>query len=388
MTDEVIPGFSKRKSEGEVFFNPMTHVSTTGVRVDGGYHHNRQMTGAGCSGTSYFESKNSRSNPDYWYGYLLQNGNMAFPYPKNILPSDRLSDLISEVSSGVLSARGRSTNDLTQTFAEMDQSLRLVPGLCTDLYNLIDKTSKRSNVKTAASVYLAYRYGARPLMQDINGVLEGVKKALGRTRTTTRRQAKWSTQETSKTTFVAAQGTFNFDIVSRAVMTVRGMSLDEYNATTALNIGFSIKNLLALPYELVPYSFVADNFANIGDVLGQYLPSPEFTQLGSSLVVRTEEETSLIARGCTPSATYTIPSQETGTYICTRSSTHRSSGLSAGSVVWRSDFHLDNIQKAADYLSLIAVKIRIPTLNVAVRDYNRVKRVLNSARRGFLTYTE
>lgn len=61
----------------------------------------------------------------------------------------------------------------------------------------------------------------------------------------------------------------------------RAGSLDVTELTMQRDLGMTGKDLVTLPWELVPYSFVVDWFFNVGDVLGALVPAPHLQNLCS-----------------------------------------------------------------------------------------------------------
>lgn len=364
MQDEVVPSFHARKQRGEVFFNPMSS-SFVDISPGSSSGHKARHETWSCSGTPY-QYKTEWDLTDHtwldgWFGNTFVYSSDGKRYPK--LPAmpataGHLSNLIAEASTSCLNNRGRSSSNLYESLAELNKAASLLPDLCKGALNILSKRGAVEKFKAAGGVWLGYRYGLKPIISDIDAVVKGMSKAVGRVRDTSRGSASanfsWSSR-TARNYDSCVQ-----DLVSTfsEEVTVRAMSLDEHVASMASNVGFTSKGLITLPWELTPYSFVADWFFNFGDFLGAMVPSFGLNQLCSGVTVKREGSATgtLVFISATSGWTNLIPPQ--GTQNVSYGSRVRYPGLPAPSIVVKQDFRLDNIVRASDAISLLLQQLR------------------------------
>lgn len=367
MTDEVIPNFHKLSQEGRVFMNGM---SSNSMEITAGSGTTPEMTAisSSCSGAQLYKKRYrypltgaSVGRLTSGFEFLYNSDGSIRPYNSLVSGSD-LNAAITEASTATLSNRGKANNNLWETLAESNKALGLVPGMTRNALKTISKNSSLiARSKASGSAYLAYRYGLRPLMLDLEAIQKGLLKKVGKLRQTTRSQVTLT--ESKVETFTGNYGgAFYYDRLfeHQEVLNVRAMSLDEYVASVASNIGFTTKGLATLPWELLPYSFVVDWFANIGDFFGSLVPAFGYNQLGSCLVIDgtlTSNYTALNSRVIAANA-YTQDTPVSGS--CTRiwTSKRRSTLPLRRGLVVKSDFRLNEATRAADAIALILQKIK------------------------------
>lgn len=300
MTDEVIPNFQARKARGERFFNPM--VRTT-----------REQGTLRKTATLELRAKSPWSNSPLQYTkwkyigdraavaapyFLDEWGNKLYPMP-SLASQEDLDAARLEVETRMLNERGRGDANLFETLAEYEQALSLVPGalrsfagiLKTSLGLLYSFTLKqavgkgRKLSKDVSGAYLLYRYGAKPLMQDLVAVLELISTGAESPEVTTRSKIELSNAQT----IAHGSGGDPIETLTAYVLetvTIRSMSLDRCHVGGISHaLGLTGKNLLTLKWELIPFSFVVDWFINVGEFLGAYVPAIGYDNLGSCTVV-------------------------------------------------------------------------------------------------------
>lgn len=344
MYDGVTTRFRERQKAGEKFFNNMSYTRTA-------YEHS--------SGNGYqlHDANNGeRIDGDALHAWLPHSGTNITVGIFNALADDDISRACAEVSTRVLSDRGRSATNLWESLAEADKAVALLrPSLSrfTRLCNEALKAKKEGRFKGHAAsgvsnLYLAYRYGFRPIISDVEGIIAGLKKGRGTKEVTTRSRIQLNAVKVNTGSSIAGVVKVDYSNVIQDFVVVRGMSLDEVMLTALNNVGFSAKGLLTLPWELTPYSFVADWAFNVGDFIGAITPAFGWKALGSCLSVqRTVTNSYSAANTSLTSAAYTLDRPVSGSVLCTRVTKSRGP-LTPPSLVIKSDFRFDKFTRVAD----------------------------------------
>jgi hypothetical protein len=355
MDDVVTPRFFSRKREGKVTFNPMTKVRRFSEVVDGGQGAWYRAIAISCPATgAHFEVE----HVDNAFGWYL---NPIYPTPitiptVTIIPEKEVSDLITEVCTKCAAERGKADNNLFESVAEYKQTLRMFLKPQNSLFKFFNKNGKKMSKLSPENAWLAYRYGLKPFIKDVSGIIEGLSKTTGLKRVTTRAKGEISRQESINT--VSTRGVTTVTINNQTIDTVRvrAMSLDEYVATTASNIGFTAKGLITVPWELVPYSFVADWFVNVGDYLNALAPAPGYNQLGSCYTVEriTSNIYTPVSTTIVSGSGYENPPLRpvSGTLRSVLETKTRSALVTPGLIV-KNNFKLTDAVRAADAIALL-----------------------------------
>lgn len=370
MVDTVTRNFAKRRKAGEVFFSPMSMQSVKIYNSSGVIPQFGQVTPF-CVG----------SPNEYWWGRRdtfvnCTLGGTTSGFRFNVLPSGAitpparlctqgdLDSLVSEVSTSVLNKRARAKQNLYETVAEVHKSTSLLSDTLGSALKVISrKGDLLRRAKDAGSAYLAYRYGLKPIMMDIEGICSGLTKDVGVKRVTSRESENLLFSQLSTSSVVLnedgmaqLQAVRSFNVTDQ--YEVRAMSLDEYYASMTHNIGFADKGLITLPWELLPYSFVVDWFVNVGDFIGALVPTPNVRALGSCVVidrVYRNEYTVDQTGPSNPQYTHT-PSRGTHTYEYHERT--RAPGLPPPRITVKADFRLDQLTRAADSVALIVQRLK------------------------------
>lgn len=366
MRDVVVPGFSLRRSKGEVFFNPMTkYICEVGIG----------------SGTHFGEVKNNSTtcpapytyNPLYRFRrtgqtfYGRQLSGLGFPTELNGWPvysvsqlftdSDQLS-LRQEATTACLSNRGRvSYSNLYETIAQFDLTMSLASNIFDTLRKVINAHKAEIVASGVAGGWLIWRYGVNPLASDIRNVVEALEKFGGKRRISSRGfAAQTKTGSRTKTDSIYATWTAKGRISITETYECRAMSLDEVLVSFLDDAGLGLKGLLTLPWELITLSFVLDWFLNFGDLLGAIAPAANASQLGACMVTKrtTREFYTLESAVVTNPATFTVTKYpDIATHERVQTLTTRTLGLENPALVIRGDFGLHKWRRALDSVALL-----------------------------------
>lgn len=243
----------------------------------------------------------------HYYGnfYPEAQGNFTLlPYDSAYLP--RLKD------QAVTSAWARlssSKASLIVTFAEGGKTIN---GLvdCFKRFNKITKSIRAVTIKFVsrrarkkAKVYLLkqtdfnelldrwleWRYGIRPIIGDINSIIDAINSEalVSGSRMTFRgyEPATWTAEDQVTSTFSSL---IRYKLYRKTVVSgeVRAGVLSQVRQTPLPGAVYGLYDIPQAVWDLTPYSFVADWFFNIGDVIASWTPSAAFTALASWVTVR------------------------------------------------------------------------------------------------------
>lgn len=278
-----------------------------------------------------------------------------------ILDNDALNSATAEAVSSCLSDVGRGAqNNLYESLAELDKTLGMAASLF-DAGRKLASPGMISKAQALGNAWLLYRYGYKPLVSDIEAILKALKKTQGLILETTR-GASSVTFATGTSATQSYAGTFSFTglLTRTQTVNVRAMSLNHYEAGLADLLGLGAKNLLTVPWELIPYSFVVDWFVNVGDFLGSIMPTFGVSSVGSCLVTDVKTSDRWMMTGFThlKAATQTINTPPSGSCNMSYSSKTRTIGLPAPELIIRNDFKLSNLVRMLDANSLLLQRLR------------------------------
>jgi len=349
MTDSVTPNFRKRQAAGEKFFNNM-YYSRIGYQSGGG------------TGYQIHDANNGeRIDGQTLHIYIPHTGTNALVSTVLLIGSSEISRLASEVSTRVLNDRGRSDSNLWETLAEADKTIEMLRSPYSKLLSAVNSAAKAKMLgrfpgyalNGVSNLYLAYRYGIRPIINDVQGIISGLKQKTGKQQKTTRAKRQINRFEVRAGSGTVGIIKVDYSNIINDTVTIRATCLDEVVLSSLNNIGFSAKGLLTLPWELVSYSFVADWIANVGDFIGALTPAFGWNSLGSCLSISREVSNLYVPTGTTcMSGAYTLDRSVSGSFTTTSTSKGRGP-LAPAALVIKSDFKFDNFTRAADAWALL-----------------------------------
>jgi hypothetical protein len=359
MDDVITPGFKRKIAKGEILFNPLFQTRRVNlITVPGNGYQYTAITPITCSG---IQRKFSLRYDGPGFANLLMAaiGTSGLLPVTPLLSDSEIKDFQGEISTKCLSNRGRAGSNLFESLAEIKQTLHLLRNPFQSMNKVLHRASSlRKRGVSAAETWLQYRYGVLPLVRDITSIISGAKKRTGHLRATSRAKGKITRNSvTVHTMGTGAPGAVvTYTKTNSEVLTVRAVALDEYFVDQFDNIGLSGKNLVTLPWELIPYSFVVDWFLNVGDYLGAMVPLPTVKSLGSCLVTTREMQTFFDPTGSTAPTGFTLDRPWSGQCYSASMTKNRTSILHPSFVV-RSDFGLSDFTRLADASALLSQRM-------------------------------
>lgn len=290
MNDVVTVGFHKRRRQGAIICNPFDSVTQTDVEtvtnVSGAQGY---FTPISCNGQStqvpYFNEW-SGSYPAHLYtgtGYLTTPS----------LDQSRLIDLAttgawakcssSEIQGLVSLAEGHKTIDSCKSiFKRIFKLGRLLRR--RDARGLYRELS----AKKLADRYMEARYAIRPMIYDMKDALKAFQAKKDPKRVTFRSGASDQVtlyQNDVQTWYVSGFGLVKCNKVVSSQATARAGVLAALDSISDASI-WGLDQPFSAIWELVPFSFVVDWFANVGKTIAAWSPTPGIHALASWCVVR------------------------------------------------------------------------------------------------------
>lgn len=367
MSDEVTPRFKSRQAKGSIFMNPMSKRKTSCILYGGtGGPDYQAIAGPyGCSTTLQWSKQRQSGNifGSFVHFALGLTDNGSFISPSHLVTPSEVSRLIADVNTSCWADRQLADSNLFESVAEYRQTMRMFGDLFLRTRKYFEQFFRQHPVWPVASTYLMIRYGIMPLVRDVQGIVKGLEKPRNkRVRKTTRKQGNLFRSSTSTLTFSNGNYRVNINRETNDEVLVRAMSIDEYNATLAANIGFTDNGLIVTPWELIPWSFVLDWFVNVGKYLQALVPMQGRQQLGSCYVVRRMTSDLYTAAGTSPVSggtwTWQIDRPLNGSMLCTIETVDRYPSLAPPSLILKPNFRLDEYTRAADALALVTQIVR------------------------------
>lgn len=151
--------------------------------------------------------------------------------------------------------------------------------------------------------WLGYRYAVRPLMHDIASACKAIDEVVSNhkpTRHTARGSGSGDQTRQTDTIVNGYQGVGTWSVSTKTTCQTRCKSGVIYEMSRSRDtFGVGLAQLPITAWELVPYSFVVDWFANIGPYIEAITPKLGVSQLGSWTTTESDVTTQRITRWVT-----------------------------------------------------------------------------------------
>jgi len=334
--DVVTPNFHSRKAKGDIINNEFSSVktehsySTTGWRVD---------KSVACSAVPG-PPADWQSGTGYYALGVDKYARFAAPNTSRDAAQASLLGIVStRALANVVPAEVQALVDL----GERKQTMRLLRKPLGNLNKFISDVSssrgfKKSPYKAVGNYisdsWLRYRYGVMPLLLSIDGTMKAVTADKGHKRLTARASQSDTLSQTTKVE--TTTGGAYFDSTTTATNDIkidaRAGILYEHNFSIADAAGTTFHELPSTIYELIPYSFVVDWLANVGDFIRAMTPKADVKTLASWTKVTTttvDECTVTAVKAAAFPARMSVTIYPTGTYSRKKVEVYRHPGVSA-----------------------------------------------------------
>jgi len=311
MSDVVVPGFKELAAQGKLVFNPMNSSRLEGTSEGSNIAQVRTNSLHTTPGQLYTVRGDIISTVTLdGYGSIPDKVLPSSLMPANLLGSD-YSRAVNEACTQA--QRLPSDANLLVSLAELHKTLRLVPDLLGNFHRFFQRfhgrvdylygrhlaaNPKRQSVQNlreleriVTDTWLAMRFGVRPLVMDMQGVLKALSRDIdesGPTRVTTRGKALVSAYDTTQYEGVYGIMRPMIHKTTHHEISVRAMSLWDIDDSLQHRVGFSIGQIPEAVIDLVSYSFVVNWLINVNDFFAAIggMIQPGFKNLGGVYTVR------------------------------------------------------------------------------------------------------
>lgn len=283
MIDVVTPGFRKMSSQGLVINNPMT--KTTQTFTGGG-------TGAAIvldtcpnpTSTVYKTQAFDTSMRHYTYGFEyneLRDGAGQLTSPAILhVDVERLIALANTTACGNVSSStasgllmlGEAGKTLSMLRNPLQATLKYLKGNPMPRNAAGIKNSAKGLGNAASSQYLTWYYGLLPFIKDIEDVMKALSTPSDPERLTARGHAVDSKLTIGSSVEVGGCTKYIYHTERLEKVEIRAGTLYEPNADIGRVWGVRLSDIPETALELLPWSFVADWFLNLSDMVKALTP--------------------------------------------------------------------------------------------------------------------
>lgn len=299
MTDVVTPGFHKMKAQGKIINNPMSsvyekvHIPVLSVYMDSTYNQEKA-----CNPTRFVHLSDMTTT-----GTVDMTRVCGSNLWLNIPNGDDVTSLKDQAILKAWANIDRAEILATASFVEMNQTLSGLMYLFKKVHRILTavktknaaflrmkKNSKNEfSAKELAEVYLNARYNLRPLYYDIKGIMSVWNKTLTKAQRQTFRSSMSMTATDSDVVVYDWWGLPNWKWpvnIHRAAnkkVTVRAGVLTDCGPLSLHEL-IGGESLVETVWDLIPFSFIIDWFANVGDYISAWTPEMKIKPLASWIV--------------------------------------------------------------------------------------------------------
>jgi len=293
MDDMVTPNFRKIQKTGGIINNPMESVYTEDIIPAFSFDLNSGWDSFGCVPQRYYTVNNIRTFGERSMSNVANTG--LIPLPGDPIDVDRLKDLaINSAWSNI----GSQEMLALSTAKEMNQTVQGLAWLLAKAARIAKAVRKKQlrqlkreiTWKEMQEVYMNARYNLRPLSYEIRGLMAIIEKGCTSPQRQTFRgyetedvYASESSSELFETVYSLQYHIDIMKVASRKVQ-VRAGVLTAADAPSYAQL-MGLDRLVETMWDLTPYSFILDWFANVGTTISAWTPVMGFNTLASWVTV-------------------------------------------------------------------------------------------------------
>lgn len=279
MVDVVVPDFFKRIKAGEIIINPMNstiverHLTLANIQY--------RKSGDGCVTWPYYSTQNRFEFDTLNSGHVPMD--IDFEQLKTLAGTKAAAGVTEPTLAGLVEiAESRETVQMLKKPIDIFRSKALgARARVRKDKKLFRKWKGRRVEEFLNNAWLSYRYGITPLIFTVQDLLEALGKTHMSIRQTSRGRATDERVETMvySTGVTPTAGQYRLDTITtnRSAMARAGVIYEQFYDN---RFGLSWNDVPRAFWELLPYSFVADWFLNLGDVFGAITPKAGVRVLG------------------------------------------------------------------------------------------------------------
>jgi len=293
MWDNLTDGWIAKKESGEIVMNDMMSEQTVFVY------------------DTLFHASGNRDYGWYWKQVVAEvatyQAYAGLLFPSLSLTTDTKFDAESDLITSRLYGQIQSAQmDALTAIAELDKSVASLNRLFRGAIHMFKNVKKIRSLfhhgmitaAQAADAYLECRYGLRPIYYDVLATIEALN-AYGKPR---RKKVEVNrvVDDTTGTPYsyghrvgTTSTGVYPYyNVVDSEKNMLSAGAVLEFKAADADFFSEFDLDLVQTAWELIPFSFIADWFLNIGDLLNSWTPVYDCEILGTYLTLREEKRRS------------------------------------------------------------------------------------------------
>lgn len=332
------PDFRKKQANGEVIITPMSSRVENRTVVPGSF---TRIAAAyldcqaplGIPETDYVQNISGPIGPLYAREHLE---------PEGLFSSDEISELTNVVATACYANSAEHEAGILEDLAQYKATVDMIRDPLLRAHQWVDRYSDRiNNAKVKALVkvggrlpnyWLQYRYGISPLIGTMDAILKEAQKQHGARRTTSRAKSSMATSRSSQFTVSDSAGSYTFIAQDTDELTVRSGIIRQQDLSMANVLGVDAAGSAALPWQLMPWSFVADWFANVESYLQAVPAYLKNDSLGGWMSSERVNSRFVECVAYVPAPPYTSTSVPGGSSLVSVTTKDRSVGLPAPSI--------------------------------------------------------
>jgi hypothetical protein len=364
MWDVVTPGWRRKKGKQYVFND--CFITEKDYRVIGSSSYTLTSVAPTCTGPNLYGT-DTQSGATF-ASYVAPNNQ---PTHGAGIDVSIVTAAIDEVWTSCRAKRGEGLSNLLEDLAEMEKTFEMLHSPAENIIRLVKSfrangrrkkgfekviANSKALIVFHSSEWLRFRYGIMPIVSSIQAIKKAMEKGYSKAPTVHTARANKNLQSYKWVTAHYSDSAINFDHTKTTIasMQVRASFSDSYTIGPLNDIGFTFRNLVGLPLELLRYSFVVDWFVNISDYFYANIPRPGFVPLGGGVSTDGTQVTTWSAgplAATTPTVRTVSGSMSDIIYLKDRNYS-RFVPSSSATVVIKQDFKLGEFVRAADALTV------------------------------------